>query len=107
MYGKCNNPQGHGHLYRVEATIGGDLDERSGTLFALPALQEGMAGALAAWDYKHLDLDTNDFADMPSTGENIVQTLWPRVEKALGHTLHRLRLWETPNNRFTLRRTSA
>ena len=105
VYGKCNNPHGHGHLYRVEATIAGKLDERSGTLFPLDRLQKGLSAALAPWDYKHLDLDTDDFADKPSTGENIVRTLWPRVEKALDHRLCRLRLWETPNNRFTLRRS--
>ncbi len=104
LYGKCDNPNGHGHRYIVEAAIAGRLDNRSGTMFPLGQFQTGLAEALRRWDYKHLDLDTGDFSDKPTTGENIVQVLWPRVEQAVDHKLHRLRLWETPNNRFTLRR---
>jgi 6-pyruvoyltetrahydropterin/6-carboxytetrahydropterin synthase len=103
-YGKCDNPNGHGHRYIVEAAIAGRLDKRSGTLFPLDRFMKGLGGALKPWDYKHLDLDTDDFSDMPSTGEDIIRVLWPRAEEAIDHNLHRLRLWETPNNRFTLRR---
>lgn len=104
IYGKCDNPNGHGHRYVVEAAIAGKLDDRSGTMFPLDRFRNGLAEALQPWDYRHLDADTDDFADRPSTGENIVQVLWPRVETAIDHEVHRLRLWETPNNRFTLRR---
>ena len=104
VYGKCHNLHGHGHRYRIEGAIAGNIDERSGTLFSLGQLTDGFARALAPWDYRHLDLDTDDFAGRPSTGENIVQVLWPRLEGAIGLPLHRLRLWETANNRFTLRR---
>ncbi len=103
-YGKCNNPAGHGHRYRVEATIGGSLDERSGTLFNLIELQCGLSKALEPWQYKHLDLETADFNGIPSTGENIGHALWPRLSGQLHSRLIRLRLWETPNNRFTLRK---
>ena len=87
-YGKCNNPEGHGHLYRVEGTISGDLDERTGALFPLDQLQQTFDDALASWDYKHLDLDTDDFRKMPSTGENIIQVLWPRLDERLEGRLH-------------------
>lgn len=103
-YGKCNNPSGHGHLYRVETTLAGRMDERTGMLFSLDCFHEGLDRGLAPWRDIHLDLGSDDFRDRPSTGENIVRTLWPRLESALDHELHRLRLWETPNNRFTLRR---
>lgn len=104
IYGKCNNPAGHGHRYVVEAAIDGPLDELSGTLFPLEDLAAGMQKVLALWDYKHLQTDTEEFQEHPSTGENIAILLWPKVEDALGRSLYRLRLWETPNNRFTLRR---
>lgn len=103
VYGKCNNPAGHGHRYRVEATVGGSLDERSGTLFNLTELHDGLSKALEPWQYKHLDLETSDFVDRPSTGENICHVLWPRLSSILQSRLVRLRLSETPNNRFTLR----
>ncbi len=106
-YGKCNNPRGHGHYYQVEATIAGDFDVRSGTLYDLGKLQAGMQTAIAPWAYKHLDLETDDFRDRPSTGENILAVLWPRMNRELEDRLVRLRLWETANNRFTMRKLSA
>jgi 6-pyruvoyltetrahydropterin/6-carboxytetrahydropterin synthase len=104
LYGKCNNARGHGHRYITEATIGGQLDERSGTLADFAELQKGVAAAVAPWQDKHLDLEVGDFSDKPSTGENIVRALWPQFDLHLGGRLVRLRLWETANNRFTLRK---
>jgi 6-pyruvoyltetrahydropterin/6-carboxytetrahydropterin synthase len=104
LYGKCNNARGHGHRYITEATIGGAFDERSGTLADFSALQKGIAEAVAPWQDKHLDLEVEDFSNKPSTGENIVQALWPGFDSRLDGRLVRLRLWETANNRFTLRK---
>lgn len=104
LYGKCNNARGHGHRYITEATIGGTIDERSGTLADFNALQKAVADAVAPWQDKHLDLEVKDFSDKPSTGENIVRALWPRFDSRLDSRLVRLRLWETANNRFTLRK---
>ena len=105
LYGKCNNPRGHGHSYLTEATVGGEYDVRSGTLYDFVALKSAMAESLEPWRDRHLDLETEDFRDAPSTGENIVRALWPKLDNRLGQRLVRLRLWETANNRFTLRRT--
>ncbi len=104
VYGKCNNPGGHGHEYRVEATFGGELDERTGILYPLEPLTRAFEEVLSEWDRRHLDRETGDFGTKPSTGENIVTALWQKLEKRNVGALHRLRLWETPNNRFTLRR---
>jgi 6-pyruvoyltetrahydropterin/6-carboxytetrahydropterin synthase len=105
LYGKCNNPTGHGHRYLTETTIGGEYDPRSGTLYDFVALQKAVNESLDAWRDRHLDLETKDFCDAPSTGENIVRILWPKIDNRVGQRLVRLRLWETANNRFTLRRT--
>jgi 6-pyruvoyltetrahydropterin/6-carboxytetrahydropterin synthase len=105
LFGKCDNPRGHGHLYRVEATIGGNYDERSGTLYDFVALQSALKESIEPWQDRHLDLETEDFRQMSSTGENIVRALWPKIDNGVNHQLARLRLWETPNNRFSLRRT--
>src|SRR5262249_2995309 len=104
LYGKCNNPSGHGHGYLTETTIGGEYDERSGTLYDFVALNDAVHESLKPWQDRHLDLETEDFRDAPSTGENIVRALWPRVDNRVNQQLVRLRLWETTNNRFTLRR---
>ncbi|HZS16641.1 MAG TPA: 6-carboxytetrahydropterin synthase [Candidatus Udaeobacter sp.] len=105
LYGKCNNPLGHGHGYLTETTIGGDYDERSGTLHDFVGLRQAIEDSLNPWRDRHLDLETEDFREAPSTGENIVRALWPKIDNRLNQQLVRLRLWETPNNRFTLRRT--
>jgi 6-pyruvoyltetrahydropterin/6-carboxytetrahydropterin synthase len=105
LYGKCNNPNGHGHHYRTETTIGGEYDRRSGTLYDFVEFRKAIEDALAPWRDRHLDLETEDFQTAPSTGENIVRALWPKIDNGLNQHLVRLRLWETANNRFTLRRT--
>ena len=105
LYGKCNNPRGHGHRYLTETTIGGEYNARSGTLYDFVAFQKAIEESLEPWRDRHLDLETEDFRNAPSTGENIVRTLWPKIDNRLNQQLVRLRLWETANNRFTLRRT--
>jgi len=105
LFGKCNNPRGHGHRYVVESTVGDEYDERSGTLADLEEFRGALREAIRPWRDKHLDLETREFHERPSTGENIVRALWPKIDSALRQRLVRLRLWETENNRFTLHRT--
>jgi 6-pyruvoyltetrahydropterin/6-carboxytetrahydropterin synthase len=104
LFGKCNNPNGHGHRYLVEATIGGKYDKKSGTVYDFIAFQGALRESIAPWQDRHLDLETEDFRDSTSTGENIVCALWPKIDNRAKNQLARLRLWETANNRFTLRR---
>ena len=106
LFGKCDNPRGHGHLYLAEATIGGNYDERSGTLYDFVAFQKALNESIAPWQDRHLDLETEDFRKISSTGENIVHALWSKIDSRVNQQLMRLRLWETKNNRFTLRRTT-
>lgn len=105
LYGKCNNSSGHGHGYLTETTIGGEYDRRSGTLYDFVSLNNAVHESLELWQDRHLDLETDDFRRAPSTGENIVRALWPKIDNRLNQQVVRLRLWETANNRFTLRRT--
>jgi len=104
LFGKCNNVAGHGHHYVSEATITGDYNKRTGTIGDFVGLRDTLTDAVREWDDRHLDLETKDFRDTPSTGENIVTKLWGKLDRALQQRLVRLRLWETKNNRFTLRR---
>ena len=106
LFGKCDNPRGHGHLYLAEATVGGNYDERSGTLYDFVAFRKALSDSIEPWQNRHLDLETDNFRKISSTGENIVRALWLKVDSRVNHQLVRLRLWETMNNRFTLRRTT-
>ncbi len=105
LFGKCNNRRGHGHLYTAEATVAADYDEGTGAAVNFVQMREAISSAIQPWRDQHLDLDTEEFRHRPSTGENIVAALWARLHERVGGRLHRLRLWETANNCFTLRRT--
>src|SRR6266508_1795392 len=94
LYGKCNNPLGDGHGYLTEITVGGEYNERSGTLYDFVALRKAIRESLEPWQHRHLDLETEDFRNAPSTGENIVRALWPKIDNRLNQQLVRLRLWE-------------
>jgi 6-pyruvoyltetrahydropterin/6-carboxytetrahydropterin synthase len=104
MFGKCSNPNGHGHRYRVEATVVGTLDSRTGTVANLAEVQGTLRSLLSPFDGVHLDREAEEFRGLPSTGENILRVLWPGLAAGLDGRLGRLRLAETENNRFTLRR---
>src|SRR5260370_3699883 len=104
LFGKCDNPRGHGHLYLAEATLGGNYDERSGTLYDFVAFRKALSESIEPWQNRHLDLETDDFQKISSSGENIVRELCSKVDTRVNQQLVRLRLWETKNNRFTLRR---
>jgi 6-pyruvoyltetrahydropterin/6-carboxytetrahydropterin synthase len=105
LFGKCNNPGGHGHYYTSEATIAANYDERTGAAFDYAQMRSAISESIDPWRDKHLDREAEEFRNISSTGENIVRALWDKIDNRTNHQLVRLRLWETANNRFTLRRT--
>ena len=102
IFGKCNNPHGHGHNYVLELTIKGDVLPKTGMIANLDLLDEIVQEQVyARFDHKHLNLDTPEFGDLNPTSENFVTVIWNVLEPTLGSvTLHRLRLKETPKNYF-------
>src|SRR5437588_7866547 len=89
QFGKCNNLRGHGHRYVAEGTVGGEYDQRSGTLANFEELRSVLRLAIAPWRDKHLDLETRHFHERPSTGETIVRALWPKIDSAVQQRLVR------------------
>lgn len=102
IFGKCNNPAGHGHNYVLEVTVKGDVDPRTGLVAGLDFLDEVIQKQVyARFDYKHLNLDTPEFERLNPTSENFVKVLWDVLEPNLRPVaLYRLRLRETPKNHF-------
>jgi 6-pyruvoyltetrahydropterin/6-carboxytetrahydropterin synthase len=100
IYGKCNNPNGHGHNYTLEVTVRGPLDHATGMVIDMVAMDRSVRSVLDGLDHKHLDREVVGFATRTSTGEHIVIYLWeelaPRFEGRLAH----LKLWETNKNIF-------
>jgi len=106
IYSNCANPNGHGHKYKVEMVLDGKLDEQSGIMYNLSDITQRLEKILSVWNYKHLDLETDDFKNMISTGENIVSVLWHKLNNEFDNKLFLLSLWETNNNCFTIRRST-
>ena len=111
LYGKCNNPYGHGHNYSVEVSAIGPADADTGLAVDLQAL-DGLVRreVIEPFDHRDLNRDSTAFLDQAPTTENlaweIVRRLksnwrdafpgdWPRLEK--------IRIAETPRNIFELR----
>ena len=100
LYGKCNNPNGHGHNYTVEVTVSGPIDSATGMVVDLVELDRTVREVLDELDHKHLDHEVADFADRTSTAEHIVMYLWNRLSPRLAGRLAHLKLWETNKNMF-------
>ncbi|NJN18239.1 MAG: 6-pyruvoyl tetrahydropterin synthase [Oscillochloris sp.] len=100
IYGKCNNPNGHGHNYTLEVSVCGPLDPETGMAIDMVTMDQTVRAVLDALDFRHLDNEIAAFATMPSTAENIVVYLWEQLEPRLGGRLAHLKLWETRKNVF-------
>ncbi|MBI1941867.1 MAG: 6-carboxytetrahydropterin synthase [Acidobacteria bacterium] len=106
LYGKCNNPHGHGHNYALEVTVAGPADPATGMVYDLARLDRAVrAEVLERFDEKHLNLDVENFRARVPTTENvcveIFNLLWPHVGEGSGRTgarLQRVRLEETSSN---------
>jgi 6-pyruvoyltetrahydropterin/6-carboxytetrahydropterin synthase len=100
LFGKCNNPNWHGHNYLLEVSVRGPIDPKTGYVIDLAKLRDIVERELVSHiDHRNLNLDVPFMAGTNPTTENLVVACWtilaPHVAPA---TLVRLRLWETDNN---------
>lgn len=98
IFGKCNNPNGHGHNYLVEVSVAGVPDERTGAVLPLPRFEQIVKErVIDLLDHKHLNVDTAEFRALNPSVENIARVIWGMLR---GHVaparLARVRVWETP-----------
>ncbi len=102
LYGKCANPNWHGHNYELFVTVKGNINPETGVVINLKDL-----GALIReeviekLDHKNLNVEVPFLANTIVSTEGIIVAIWkvlaPKVE-AMGATLHKLKLTETENN---------
>jgi 6-pyruvoyltetrahydropterin/6-carboxytetrahydropterin synthase len=99
VFGKCNNPNGHGHNYTLEVTVKGNVDARTGFVVDLKELKEIMNHEVVdAMDHRYLNKEMPEFASLIPTTENIAIVAWKRLESKLKVAkLHRVRVYETPD----------
>jgi 6-pyruvoyltetrahydropterin/6-carboxytetrahydropterin synthase len=100
LFGKCNNPNWHGHNYVLEVSVTGPVEEKTGYVMDLAAIkrvvQEEVVGKM---DHRNLNLEVDFMRGINPTTENIVVACWRVLEpKIRPNRLTRLRLIETENN---------
>lgn len=97
IFGKCNNPNGHGHNYTLEVTVKGEVDPRSGFVVDLKDLKEILnREVLDAMDHRFLNKEVPEFARQVPTTENLAIAVWNRLEQRLNTAkLHRVRVYES------------
>jgi 6-pyruvoyltetrahydropterin/6-carboxytetrahydropterin synthase len=101
VFGRCANRNGHGHNYTLEVTVAGRPDPVTGFVVDLKWLKDVMEReVLAAYDHRHLNLETAEFRERIPTTENIAVAAWQRLAPAIdgvgGAKLTRIRVYETP-----------
>jgi 6-pyruvoyltetrahydropterin/6-carboxytetrahydropterin synthase len=99
IFGKCNNPNGHGHNYTLEVTVKGAVDPKSGFVFDLKQLKDVMSReVLDAFDHRFLNKEVPEFLTKIPTTENLAIVIWQRLAPKLNAArLHRVRIYETPD----------
>src|SRR3974377_2113447 len=97
IFGKCNNPHGHGHNYTLEVTVKGEVDPRSGFVIDLKELKDVMnREVLNAMDHRFLNKEVPEFLHAIPTTENLAVAIWNRLRPRLQMAqLHRVRVYES------------
>lgn len=102
LFGKCNNPNWHGHNYTLEVSVRGPIDPRTGYVMDLGALKQLVERTVVdQMDHHNMNVDVPFMQGVNPTTENIIVAIWRQLEPAIGHgesRLVRLKLWETENN---------
>ena len=101
LFGKCNNPNWHGHNYVLEVSVRGHVAERTGYVMDLSRLKDVVTKEiLEKVDHRNLNLDVEFMRGIIPTTENLVVGIWNILQPALAPAeLALLRLWESENNR--------
>jgi 6-pyruvoyltetrahydropterin/6-carboxytetrahydropterin synthase len=101
VYGKCNNPYGHGHNYVVEIRMSGKVDPATGMIVNLTDLDGFVEReVIQAFDHKSLNEDLDVFRAVVPTTENVCIEIFHRLRRFPLAKLERVRVEETSNNSF-------
>lgn len=100
IFGKCNNPNYHGHNYELVVKLVGSIDPSTGYVFDMKKLSSLIKeNVLQRFDHKNLNLDIDEFKDVNPSAENIAVVIWNilrnKIEDKFDLTV---RLYETERN---------
>ncbi|HEX8329414.1 MAG TPA: 6-carboxytetrahydropterin synthase [Hymenobacter sp.] len=100
VFGKCNNPNYHGHNYNLTVRLTGNVDPETGYVYDLKRLSDLIKReVLDRYDHRNLNLDTEEFRALNPTAENIAVVIWQRLRPHLEAELAlSVTLYETDRN---------
>ncbi|MFN3909449.1 MAG: 6-pyruvoyl trahydropterin synthase family protein [Flavobacterium sp.] len=103
VFGKCNNPNFHGHNYELIVTVTGPIDPETGYVLDVKILADLIKDKVEdRFDHKNLNVDTVEFQDLNPTAENIAVVIWNLLKPNLPSNLEvEVVLYETPRNFVT------
>lgn len=104
LFGKCNNPMGHGHNYVLEVTVSGPVDPVTGMSVDLNALDQVVHEQVVdRYDHKNLNADLPEFEGRNTTSEVVAEQIFETLRGVVPGKLERVRLFETARNIFEVR----
>jgi len=104
VFGKCNNPHGHGHNYVIETAVTGDVDPETGYLIDMKDLKAVLNRVVVSEvDHRHLNIEVDWLSDTIPTAENLAREFFERVAPELpeGVELASITVHETDRNSAT------
>ena len=103
IFGKCNNPNFHGHNYDLIVSVTGEIDKETGYVIDMKVLKDIIKSEVEdAFDHKNLNIEVPEFKDLNPTAENIAVIIYNKIKPKLGENLNlEVTLYETPRNFVT------
>lgn len=100
VFGKCNNPNFHGHNYELIVSVTGEIDQETGYVIDTKILSDIIKINIEdAFDHKNLNLDVPEFENINPTAENIAVVIWNKIRKKIKLEFDlEIILYETPRN---------
>jgi 6-pyruvoyltetrahydropterin/6-carboxytetrahydropterin synthase len=102
IFGKCSNPNWHGHNYELFVTVKGEINPETGFLINLKDLSSIInKKVIDKLDHKNINLEVDFMKGKLASTENLAKAIWEELQlsvKALGAELHSVKLYETENN---------
>ncbi len=103
IFGKCSNPNFHGHNYELIVSVNGQIDPETGFVIDVKVLKDLIKSEIEdAFDHKNLNMEVPEFMDLNPTAENIAVVTWQKLRPHIvkEHELEVV-LYETPRNFVT------
>jgi 6-pyruvoyltetrahydropterin/6-carboxytetrahydropterin synthase len=103
VFGKCNNPNFHGHNYELIASVTGEIDQETGYVIDVKILKDIIKSEVEdAFDHKNLNVEVPEFQNLNPTAENIAVVIYNKVKAKINPNFGlEITLYETPRNFVT------